>query len=130
MIVDTSAIMAILLEEAEFENFVAMLVESSPSRIAAGGWVELSAVLTRSGRSAFFSLLERVMDRFDIRVDPGSEEQAKIAHDAYRTYGLGTGHPARLNFGDCFAYALARATGEPLLFKGDDFSKTDIAKAI
>ena len=59
-----------------------------------------------------------------------TEVQARIAREAYRDFGRGSGHPARLNFGDCFAYALARATGEPLLFKGDDFGHTDIAPAL
>ena len=62
--------------------------------------------------------------------EPVTAEQAKIARDAYRDFGKGSGHPARLNFGDCFAYALAFSTGEPLLFKGDDFSHTDLASAL
>jgi ribonuclease VapC len=66
----------------------------------------------------------------EIVIEPVTEEQAHIARQAYRDYGRGSGHPARLNFGDCFAYALARATGEPLLFKGDDFRHTDIASAV
>lgn len=66
----------------------------------------------------------------EIVVEPVTEEQAHIARQAYRDYGRGSGHPARLNFGDCFAYALARATGEPLLFKGDDFRHIDIAPAV
>jgi len=64
-----------------------------------------------------------------IVIEPVSEAQARIARDAYRDFGRGSGHPARLNFGDCFAYALAREKSEPLLFKGDDFSHTDIAPA-
>ena len=65
-----------------------------------------------------------------IVVEPITEPQARIAREAYRDFGRGSGHPARLNFGDCFAYALARATGEPLLFKGNDFVHTDIAPAL
>jgi ribonuclease VapC len=63
-------------------------------------------------------------------IEAVTEVQARIAREAYRDFGGGSGHPARLNFGDCFAYALARATGEPLLFKGDDFVRTDIAPAL
>ena len=63
-------------------------------------------------------------------IEPVTEAQARIAREAYRDYGRGSGHPARLNFGDCFAYALARATGEPLLFKGSDFIHTDIEPAL
>ena len=63
-------------------------------------------------------------------IEPVTEAQARIAREAYRDFGRGSGHPARLNFGDCFSYALARATGEPLLFKGDDFAHTDITPAL
>jgi ribonuclease VapC len=63
-------------------------------------------------------------------VEPVTVEQARIAREAYRDFGKGSGHPAKLNFGDCFAYALARATGEPILFKGDDFRHTDLAPTI
>lgn len=129
MIVDSSAIMAILLEEPESNMFSRLLIASGRSRLSAGGWVELSAVLTRSRRTALFPLLDAIMAKFAIRVAPTSEEQAQIAHKAYRRFGIGTGHPAKLNFGDCFAYALAKETGEPLLFKGDDFAHTDIAAA-
>jgi len=61
---------------------------------------------------------------------PVTEAQARIAREAYRDFGRGSGHPARLNFGDCFAYALAKAMNEPLLFKGDDFTRTDITSAL
>jgi len=73
-------------------------------------------VVTRKTR------LQEMLERFV------TEAQARVARDAYRDFGRGSGHPAKLNFGDCFAYALAKATGEPLLFKGDDFSKTDIVR--
>lgn len=69
------------------------------------------------------------MQRFSIIITPVALEQAELGHDAHRRYGRGTGHPARLNFGDCFAYALAKALGEPLLFKGDDFARTDVTPA-
>jgi ribonuclease VapC len=65
----------------------------------------------------------------EIEVEPVTREQAEIARAAYRDFGKGSGHPAGLNFGDCFAYALAKSMGEPLLFKGDDFSRTDVAIA-
>jgi ribonuclease VapC len=63
-------------------------------------------------------------------IEPVTEVQARVAREAYRDYGKGSGHPAKLNFGDCFAYTLARATGELLLFKGDDFIRTDIVPAL
>ena len=65
-----------------------------------------------------------------ISVEPVTEEQARLAREAYRDFGRGSGHPAKLNFGDCFAYALAKAMDEPLLFKGEDFSRTDVASAL
>ncbi len=71
-----------------------------------------------------------LIDRLAIEIVPVTVDQARIGHDAYRSYGRGTGHAARLNFGDCFSYALAKATGEPLLFKGDDFPRTDVASAV
>jgi ribonuclease VapC len=74
--------------------------------------------------------LDDLIREAQIVIEPVTEAQAHIARQAYRDYGRGSGHPARLNFGDCFAYALARATGEPLLFKGGNFRHTDIAPAI
>jgi ribonuclease VapC len=74
--------------------------------------------------------LDDLLRVLDIAIESVTEEQARIAREAYRDYGHGSGHPARLNFGDCFAYALARVTGEPLLFKGDDFTHTDITPAL
>jgi len=65
----------------------------------------------------------------EFSIEPVTEEQARIAREAYRDFGKGSRHPAQLNFGDCFAYGLAKVTGEPLLFKGNDFSRTDIAPA-
>ena len=74
--------------------------------------------------------LDDLLREAQIVIEPVTEAQARIARDAYRDYGRGSGHPARLNFGDCFAYALARETGERLLFKGDDFAHTDVTPAI
>ena len=78
-------------------------------------------------------LLRRQLDEFietaEIVVEPVTEQQARIAREAYRDFGKGSGHPAQLNFGDCVSYALAKTTGEPLLFKGNDFSRTDIRPA-
>ena len=73
--------------------------------------------------------VDELIRQAQILIEPVTETQARIAREAYRSFGKGSGHPARLNFGDCFAYALAKELGEPLLFKGDDFSKTDIAPA-
>jgi ribonuclease VapC len=73
--------------------------------------------------------LDEVIEEFQIRIEPVTVEQARIARQAYRDYGKGSGHPANLNFGDCFSYALARDKREPILFKGDDFGHTDLRSA-
>lgn len=73
--------------------------------------------------------LQDLVEQSDLQIMPTDVQQARIGHDAYRRYGRGSGHPADLNFGDCFAYALSHATGAPLLFKGDDFIHTDVAIA-
>jgi ribonuclease VapC len=75
-------------------------------------------------------LFDQMIETGAITLEPVTIEQGRIAAEAHRRYGRGSGHPARLNFGDCFSYALAKATGEPLLFKGDDFGHTDVATAV
>lgn len=128
MIVDTSAVMAILLREPELDEFIRTL-NIAPSRsMSAGSWIELTIVIERRRDPALFTVRDKLLQVMPITVLPVSVEQARIGADAYRKYGRGN-HPARLNFGDCFAYALAKETGEPLLFKGDDFIHTDIRAA-
>lgn len=130
MIVDTSAVVAILSGEPETKDFTALLLASASNRMAPGTWVELAAVNTRRFRGQLEAEINGLMAEFDITVEPMTVRQAQIGHAAYRKYGLGARHPARLNFGDCFAYALAIDTSEPLLFKGDDFIHTDVKRAI
>ncbi|MEG3123567.1 type II toxin-antitoxin system VapC family toxin [Sphingomonas sp. GB1N7] len=130
MIVDSSAIMAIILNEPERHAMIEALGQSDRNAISAGTWIELSAVLTRRPGNDLFERLRTVTDVVSIFIEPVSVEQAEIGHQAYRRYGRGSGHKSDLNFGDCFAYALAKATGEPLLFKGNDFSQTDIKPAL
>ena len=120
---------AILLGEAEQADFTQLILESPPYRISAASFVELCMVLERViGPEA-----DRQCDWFlrgaEIIIEPVSVDHAYIARQAFIEYGKGR-HPAGLNFGDCFAYALAKVAGEPLLFKGDDFSKTDIVQAV
>ena len=129
MIIETSALMAILLGEPEQEAFTLALRKAGDCRLSAGSWIELAAVITRR-LPAWGGELDRLMQRFDIAIAPVSVVQARIGHEAYRRYGIGAGHPARLNFGDCFAYALAKESDEPLLFKGDDFARTDVTPAL
>jgi len=129
MIVDSSAIMAIVLDEPDRDAFVDRLARSSARRVSAGTWIELSAVLTRRRDADADAAFAVIAKEVALTIEPVTAEQARIGWDAYRTFGRGTGHPADLNFGDCFAYALAKATGEPLLFKGDDLAHTDLVAA-
>ncbi|TGX55575.1 type II toxin-antitoxin system VapC family toxin [Sphingomonas gei] len=128
MIVDTSAILAIVLEEPERDMMLRRILEARERRISAGTWMELATVITRRHPEKAH-LIETLLWSIRLTISDVTPEQARLGRDGYRAYGRGTGHPARLNFGDCFAYALAKATGEPLLFKGDDFVHTDVTAA-
>jgi ribonuclease VapC len=126
VIVDTSALIAILRDEPEAPIF-ADAIGAAVCRISAASFLEAAAVID-SGRDPVASRrFDELLATAQITIEPVSEAQARIAREAYRDFGKGSGHPAQLNFGDCFAYALAKQTGEPLLFKGDDFHHTDIA---
>ena len=98
-------------------------------RISAATYVEIGAVIDGGRDPVASRLVDELLATAGIVIEPVTEAQARIAREAYRDFGKGSGHAAGLNFGDCFAYALAKATGEPLLFKGDDFSQTDVAVA-
>jgi ribonuclease VapC len=127
VIIDSSAVVALLKREPGSDALAVLIEEAQTCRISAGTLVELGIVADRAGlgRSAdeFLSLVQPV-------IEPVTESQANIARLAYRQYGKGNEHPAKLNFGDCFAYALAREHNEPLLFTGDDFTHTDIRSAL
>lgn len=126
MVVDTSAIIAILNAEPEAQTFATKLVAASVCRISAANFVEAGLVARRDPTGAWRQALEQLVSDYAIHIDPVTEHQARIALDAYERFGKGTGHPAGLNYGDCFSYALAFDTGEALLFKGDDFVMTDV----
>ncbi|MGM7667851.1 type II toxin-antitoxin system VapC family toxin [Microbacterium sp. A93] len=127
MIVDTSALMAILQAEPEAERYSQLLARED-SVISAGTLLEARIVVQARGADKI-AALETTIRGSDTRVVAADEEQARIGSDAYRRYGRGSKHPAKLNFGDCFSYALAIALDEPLLFKGDDFIHTDVRVA-
>ena len=128
MIVDTSAVVAILRDESDAGELAAAIESADVRRVSAATYVE-AAIVIDSNRSALLSnLLDSFLTRSVISIEPLTVEQARMARDAYRDYGKGR-HRAGLNFGDCFAYALAKDKGEPLLFKGDDFRKTDVEAA-
>ncbi len=126
MIVDSSALIAIIRNEPDGRYFELALESSSVNRISAGTWLETTIVVDRLGDPLLSRRLDELMGVAQLVIEPVTPTQARLARDAYRDFGRGAGHPAGLNFGDCFAYALARESGEPLLFKGDDFSRTDI----
>jgi ribonuclease VapC len=130
LIVDTSALVAILRKEAEEPSFARILDDADSLRISAATYLELSIVIDSRQDPAMSRQIDDLLDRFSIEVEPVTVEQARIARQAYRDYGRGSGHPANLNFGDCFSYALARAKREPILFKGDDFGHTDLRSAL
>ena len=130
MIVDTSALVAILRQEPEHSAFEKILDEAEGLRISAANYLELSIVIDSRRDPALSRGIDDLLDRFSIEVEPVTVEQALIAREAYRDYGRGSGHAANLNFGDCFSYALARAKREPILYKGDDFGHTDLRSAV
>jgi ribonuclease VapC len=127
MVIDTSAVMAILLGEPEEHAFRGAIKAASNRLLSASSRVEVGIVALGRGGEPGLELAQALVETLTLDVVPVSAEHARLAIDAFRRFGKGR-HPAGLNFGDCFAYALARATGEPLLFKGGDFPQTDIER--
>ncbi len=126
MIVDTSALVAIFFGEPEADRYIQVIHDADRCRISAANFVELSIIVeTQIGPDAARQC-DMFFRRAEIIIEPVTTEQAYLARQAYVDFGKGR-HAAQLNFGDCFAYALAKATQEPLLFKRKDFSKTDIS---
>jgi ribonuclease VapC len=128
--VDTSALVAILTGEPEAEVFMVLVDQADGFAVSAGTLYEAYCVVRRSGIERGSERLDRLIELAAPMVSPFDVEQLHTAKCAYRRYGRGTGHPARLNMGDCFAYALAKTKDLPLLFKGDDFIHTDIEPAL
>jgi ribonuclease VapC len=129
MILDTSALIAILRYEAEAPEFARIIESASQPRISAVSYVEAGAVIDGSKDPIASRRFDELIEAAQITIEPVTEAQARIARQAYRDFGKTSGHPAKLNFGDCFSYALAKSKGEPLLFKGQDFSRTDVRSA-
>jgi ribonuclease VapC len=128
MILDTSAVSAIFFGEPEGNHYTQMIRDADRGRISAANFVELCLVIESQLGPEAGRQLDVFFRRAEIGIEAVTVEQAHLARQAFLDFGKGR-HPAQLNFGDCFAYALAKATGESLLFKGSDFSKTDIRKA-
>ena len=129
MVIDSSALVAVVRGEAEGHRFLRAIREAFPRLIAAPTAVEASIVMLSRFGGAGLEDLEDLMRETSIEVVPFTGAHYNLAIDAFRNFGRGR-HAAGLNFGDCFAYALAKATGGPLLFKGDDFSRTDIRRVV
>jgi ribonuclease VapC len=130
MIVDASAILAILLKEPEEYRFADLLGEAkTTTSLSPVNYLEVALRTDRGDMQVTSEKLDEILSRMNIAIVDITPEQARIAREAYQKFGRGN-HPAKLNLGDCFAYALAKARQEPLLFKGEDFSKTDIEAAI
>ena len=128
MIVDSSAIIAVLGNEREADSLEHAISQASARSISVVSYVETAIVIDSRRDATLSRRLDDFLRLMSIRVEPVTVEQGRIAREAYRDYGKGR-HRAGLNFGDCFAYALAKDKGEPLLFKGDDFRKTDVEPA-
>ena len=130
MIVDSSALLAILRDEPDGQQFAVAIAKAESRRMSAATFLETAIVIDASREPVASRRFDDLVKQAGLVIEAVTEEQARIAREAYRDFGKGSGHPAQLNFGDCFAYALAKTLGEPLLFKGRDFSHTDIRSAV
>ena len=127
MIVDASAVLAILRDEPDAAFFADALADRAVAcRMSAANYLEAAIVIDSAKEPVASRRFDDLVAKAKIAIEAVTADHATIARGAYRDYGKGGGHPAQLNFGDCFAYALARSSGEPLLCKGDDFVHTDI----
>ena len=122
MIVDSSALAAVSLGEADAEDFLEALIYSDDLKMSAATFLERAIVLDRQNPGS----LDRLTTSLNVTVVPVDRDQVEVAREAYLRYGRKSGHPARLNFGDCFTYALAKVSGDEVLCKGRDFAATDI----
>jgi ribonuclease VapC len=130
MIVDSSALIAMLTNEEDGDALSLMLDGAEAVRMSAASYFETSIVIDAHRDTVLSERLDEMILDAGILIEPVTVEQARMARQAYRSYGKGSGHPAKLNFGDCFSYALAREKREPILFKGDDFGHTDLRSAV
>ncbi|OGR10977.1 MAG: ribonuclease [Deltaproteobacteria bacterium RIFOXYB12_FULL_58_9] len=129
MIIDTSAILAVLFAEEDATVFAQTIANADTRLMSAANYLEAAVVVDHQMGAAAGRQLDAFIDRAEIKIESVTREQAELARQAYSDFGKGH-HPAGLNFGDCFAYALAKHTRLPILFKGDDFSHTDLSSAL
>lgn len=128
MIVDASAVVAIALGEADADRYAAALARADAKRMSVVNYVEAAVRLDNAGQGLRFDL-DGMLAASGVELEPVTAAHARAAREAHARFGKGR-HPARLNMGDCFAYALAAERGEALLFKGEDFARTDLASAL
>ncbi len=127
MVIDTSAILAWLKHEAERDRIVRTLEAEPNRRMSAISLLEAQIVIRSREHPAMMEKFHKFLGEIEVVIVPFDEVQAQLAANAFKLYGKGQGHPARLNLGDCAVYALAKSLNEPLLFVGNDFKQTDIA---
>ncbi|MGH3640815.1 MAG: type II toxin-antitoxin system VapC family toxin [Mycobacterium sp.] len=130
MIVDTSAIIAILREEDDAAVYTGAIATADVRRLSAASYLECGCVLDSQRDPIVSRGLDELIEEAEIAVEPVTERQARLARQAYADFGKGSGHAAKLNFGDCLSYALALDLREPLLWKGNDFGHTGIESAL
>jgi len=130
VIVDTSALIALLRLESDSRRFAEALVHETEVVMSAGSYLEAGIVIDRSHNPRSSRLFDQLVREMNIEIVPVTVEQARIAREAYRDFGKGSGHPAGLNYGDCFSYALAKERNESLLYKGNDFVHTDVRSTL
>jgi ribonuclease VapC len=130
VIVDTSAVIAILRGEPQAEHLAETVIAAGGAAMSAASYVEAAAVVDRVGDPVLSRRLDELLEVLRIELAPFDALQASAARAAYADFGEGSGHPAGLNFADCLSYGLAKATGQPLLFIGDDFTHTDLHSAM
>ncbi len=130
MIVDTSAIVAILKGEDDAARYAQAIAAADQRRISAASYLECGIVVDAQGDPIVSRGLDDLLREAEVVIEPVTERQARLARQAYADFGKGSGHPAALNFGDCLTYALALDLREPLLWKGEDFGHTGIRPAL
>jgi ribonuclease VapC len=130
VIVDTSALLAILFDEPDAEVFATLLDQATVIQMSVASYLEAAILIDRGRDPVASRRFDGLIEELAIFLEPVTVEQALIARSAFKDFGKGSGHPAKLNFGDCFSYALAKDKGQPLLFKGRDFTHTDIESVL
>jgi ribonuclease VapC len=130
VIVDSSAIVAIIADETAGPRYAEAILAATTASMSAANFLEVAIVIDRRNDPVIRARFDEVFVQLGLGIVPVTVEQAQLARQAHRDFGRGSGHRAALNFGDCFAYALAKSSGEPLLFQGDDFTHTDLRNAL